>query len=145
MSDQAKGVLPQQGAVPAPSADIRAQFRPTDSPDPNVYARIILRRAGIVPLLSMLAACLVMMAPHRAEAQAGEGIRAAALARARASVINDAVRSGPTAAPTSAQQQDVTSRQRVERILPCPPAAAQPARAPVQPCVARRLIIRDMP
>ncbi|MEQ1689318.1 MAG: hypothetical protein ABL874_12165, partial [Sphingopyxis sp.] len=97
-------------AAPVDEADACATFFAHASP--AVYARLILKRAGIVPLAIGIAA--VTMASTASGQQAG-GARVIALAQARVVIIADSARVGPDAEQSRAAPA-------ADRALTAPPA-----------------------
>lgn len=100
------------------------------------FARTILRRVGIRPLLTVVLA-LALATPDAGSAQSGPA-KATATARATARIVTASVRVGPTVAPidrAAAQDNAVP----VARVRPCDP---EPARAPQSACT---MIVIDMP
>lgn len=126
-----------QGSVPG--------TRSTDGIDPVAYARMILRRAGIAPLVPALVCAVALGTAQPGEAQSATPVRATALTSARATIINQTVRSGPLADTAQADRTVTIIAGQTERATTCPgPVSAVPP-AIAAPCVRHRLIIRDMP
>lgn len=119
--------------------------RSTDAADPVVYARMILRRAGIAPLVPALVCAVALGTATPGSAQSATPVRATALASARATIINQTVRSGPVAGTGQAGRTVTTIVGQTERATACPAPVVAGAPAAAAPCIRYRLIIRDMP
>ncbi len=125
--------------APPPSAP-----PPTDDGErrAQAFARLILRRAGIAPLLPMLAFALLLMLPDGAMAQAtatASPIRATTIATARARILPSSVRieRGALHIADGGQFHRIDVQPQPS-TRPCDPAA--PSANP-----ACRMIIYDLP
>lgn len=102
---------------------------PARAEDPAIYARLILKRSGLVPLSVGIAAAAAAAITTAATGQQSDGARVTALSQARAVILSNAVR---------VEQGDVSTRDAAgaDRTTTAPP---QNISVSVRPCdTARR-------
>lgn len=134
---------PAQDAARPPSLLPRLATR-----DPHGLARLILRRAGITPLLPGALIAALVVPPTPGQAHSAGGARVTALASARATIVRDVARVGPATDAAASTQPTVYSTLSL-RLMLCDEGSAAATRAatanPIATAPARcRAIIRDM-
>jgi|CXWL01.1.fsa_nt_gi hypothetical protein len=137
-----------QGAKRDSAAEARQSAgRPDDVPparaeDPAIFARLILRRAGLAPLSVGIAAAAAAAITTPAAGQQSDGARVTALSQARAVILSNAVRVEQGGVSTrdaaSADRTTTAPPQNISvSVRPCDTARRGIAADPVPMCVLR--------